>query len=367
MHTHTAGSPPWTGSAPGRAEWLGNHTDYNDGLVLGIGLEVGATVKASPRADNRLHLSAADLGETAEAPLDALRPAAEGSWANYAFGVAAGFIARGARASGLDLEIRSTVPMGAGLSSSAALECATARALQQAWGTSFGGLELAKIGQEAEHRFAGVRCGLLDQVTSLFAEKNHCVFMDCRSLAVQRIPVPAAAGFVVVQTGVKHALSDGAYNARRGECEEAARILGVAKLRDATPAMADLAEKEGRLSGAPLKRARHIIGENARVASAVEALLASDLAAMGRLMDASHESSQTLFENSCEELDFLASAARALPACFGARLTGGGFGGAILALVEKSRTAEFTTAIQAAAKAAWGFEPACLATSAGGS
>jgi len=356
----------WTGHAPGRAEWLGNHTDYNDGLVLGLGLEVGATVRAVPRADNRLHLFAVDLNETAEAPLDELRPVAEGSWANYAFGVAAGFLSRGAGATGLNLEIRSTVPMGAGLSSSAALECATARALQQAWGTAFDDLELAKIGQEAEHRFAGVRCGLLDQVTSLFAEKNHGVFMDCRSLEVRRIPVPAAAGFVIVQTGVKHALSDGAYNARREECEEAARILGVGKLREATQAMADLAEKEGRLSGAPLKRALHILGENARVASAVEALQASDLATMGRLMNESHESSRTLFENSCEELDFLATTARSLPGCFGARLSGGGFGGAVLAMVEKNRAAEFLSAIQAAAKAAWGEEPRCLVSAAGG-
>ncbi|MFZ9933606.1 MAG: galactokinase [Chthoniobacterales bacterium] len=243
----TSGAEPALARAPGRAEWLGNHTDYNDGLVLGIGLEVGATVVARTIAGRQLVLRAEDLGEEVACGLDALRPVESGSWANYAIGVAAGFLARGAEGTGVELSIRSTVPMGAGLSSSAALECATARALQQAWGADFDDMELARIGQEAEHKFAGVRCGLLDQVTSLFAARDHAVFFDCRSLEVERVPVPPEARFVIVQSGVKHALSDGAYNERRAECEEAARTLGVGKLREATPSMLDAAEREGRL------------------------------------------------------------------------------------------------------------------------
>jgi galactokinase len=352
--------------APGRAEWLGNHTDYNDGLVLGIGLEVGATVTARPTGDRRLVLRATDLRETRTFRLDALSPVEAGSWANYAIGVAAGFLARGAEAGGLELEIGSTVPMGAGLSSSAALECATARALQQAWGTDFDDMELAKIGQEAEHKFAGVRCGLLDQVTSLFAVRGHAVFFDCRSLEVQRVPVPREACFVIVQTGVKHALSDGAYNERRAECEEAARILGVGKLREATPAMLDAAAASGRLHGAPWRRARHVVGENARVAAAVEALRAGDLSAVGRLMSESHESSRTLFENSCDELDFLASEARNIPGCLGARLSGGGFGGAVLALVNRGTEEAFGQSIGTRASALWGRSPQTLVTGAGG-
>ena len=273
------------GHAPGRAEWLGNHTDYNDGLVIGIGLEVGATVTARSTGDRQLVLRALDLGESLALGLHALHPVETGSWANYAIGVAAGFIARGAEAHGLELEICSTVPMGAGLSSSAALECATARVLQQVWSTDFDDMELARIGQEAEHKFAGVRCGLLDQVTSLFAKRDHAVFFDCRSLVVERVPVPPEARFVIVQSGVKHALSDGAYNDRRTECEEAARILGVEKLRGATSQMLDEGEKSGRLQGAPLRRARHVVGENARVAAAAEALRAGDLAAVGCLMN----------------------------------------------------------------------------------
>lgn len=354
------------GFSPGRAEWLGNHTDYNNGLVLGIGLEVGATVSARRTDDRRLSLRALDLDEALTCELDALAPLENGAWANYALGVAAGFVSRGARACGLELEIHSDVPMGAGLSSSAALECASARALQQAWGTSFEDMELARIGQEAEHRFAGVRCGLLDQVTSLFAVRDHAVFFDCRSLEVQRVPVPPQARFVIVQTGVKHALSDGAYNERRAECEEAARILGVASLREAAPRTVEEAAARGRLQGAPLRRARHVVGENARVAAAVEALRGGDLTAVGRLMDESHESSRTLFENSCGELDFLASEARTIPGCLGARLTGGGFGGAVLALVRDGTEKEFAGSLGARASAAWGRTPQMLVTGAGG-
>lgn len=353
-------------SAPGRAEWLGNHTDYNLGLVLGLGLEVGTTVSGTRRPDRVLGLHAADLGERCEVPLDNLRPLAAGSWANYVAGVAAGFIERGAPACGLDLVVRSTVPMGAGLSSSAALECATARVLQQVWGTDFDDLTLARIGQEAEHRFAGVRCGLLDQVTSLFSRPGHAVFFDCRSLEIERIPVPEAARFVIVQSGVKHALSDGIYNTRRSECEQAAAALGLASLRDATEEMVGAAASAGRLVGAPLKRARHITGENARVASAVSALRDGDLPAVGALMDASHESSRVLFENSCEELDHLSAVARSIEGCLGARLTGGGFGGAILALVADQNVPAFTEEIQSRIEADWGRRPPFLVTRAAG-
>jgi galactokinase len=355
-----------TAFSPGRAEWLGNHTDYNDGLVLGIGLEVGASVTARFTGDRQLVLRAADFGEVRTCDLGALSPAEAGSWANYAIGVTAGFISRGAKALGVELEIRGTVPMGAGLSSSAALECATARALQAAWGTSFDELELAKIGQEAEHKFAGVRCGLLDQVTSLFAARDHAVFFDCRSLEVERVPVPPEARFVIVQSGVKHALSDGAYNDRRTECEEAARVLGVDKLRDATSQMLDQGEKSGRLQSVPLRRARHVVGENARVAAAVDALRVGDLAKVGQLMNESHESSRTLFENSCEELDFLAAEARTIPGCLGARLTGGGFGGAVLALVKHGTEDDLVEAISERTDRAWGRVPQTLVTGAGG-
>ena len=356
----------WESYAPGRAEWLGNHTDYNDGFVLGLGLGVGVTLCGAPRDDYRLGATAVDLGRRCEEVLDKLAPNDTELWANYVFGVAAGFLARGAKGRGLDLEIRSDVPMGAGLSSSAALECATARLLQKAWGTQFDELELARIGQEAEHRFAGVRCGLLDQVTSLFARKDHAVYLDCRSLEVRRVPVPQGARFVIAQSGVKHALSDGAYNARREECEAAAHVLGVGKLREVTMGDVEAAARAGRLSDAPLQRARHVVSENARVVAAVQALENNDLATVGRLMNESHESSRVQFENSCNEVDFLAATARRCTGCYGARLSGGGFGGAILAMVDASQSEAFVEAFTVEVRSAWGREPELLVTGAGG-
>jgi galactokinase len=227
-------------------------------------------------------------------------------------------------------------------------------------------MELARIGQEAEHKFAGVRCGLLDQVTSLFARKGQAVFLDCRSSHVDRVPVGDTVEFVIVQSGVKHALADGAYNDRRAECEQAATALGVGKLREATEQMVRAAEEAGRLSGAPLKRAKHVVGENSRVARAVEALRSGDLGIVGDLMNASHESSRVLFENSCAELDFLAAEAQRIPGCLGARLTGGGFGGAVLAMVGAGSAGVFVATIEELAGRAWGRKPACLAVTAGG-
>lgn len=356
----------WTGYAPGRAEWLGNHTDYNDGLVLGLGLEVGATVSAEELAEPVLRMSAVDLGETCEVALDALVPQALGAWSNYVIGVADGFRRRGAELTGLGLSIKSTVPVGAGLSSSAALECSTGRALQQAWGTDFSDMELARIGQEAEHQFAGVRCGLLDQVTSLFARPGQAVFLDCRSLEVERVPVPGEARFVIVQSGVKHALSDGAYNNRREECEAAADVLGVDKLREATLEMVEAAASCGDLQAAPLRRARHVVTENGRVEAAVSALRTGDLRTVGRLMNESHESSRTQFENSCNELDYLAALARQFDGCYGARLSGGGFGGAIIAMVRAGLEENFVREIRQRVGAEWGREPECLISGAGG-
>lgn len=354
------------GHAPGRAEWLGNHTDYNDGLVLGLGLEVGATVTAQRLAEPVLRMTAVDLGETCEVALDGLVPQAPGAWSNYVIGVADGFRRRGAGLTGLSLSIESTVPVGAGLSSSAALECSTGRVFQQAWGTNFSDMELARIGQEAEHHFAGVRCGLLDQVTSLFARPGQAVFLDCRSLEVERVPVPAEARFVIVQSGVKHELSDGAYNSRREECEAAAEVLGVGKLREATLDMVEAAASRGDLQNAPLRRARHVVAESARVEAAVTALRAGDLVTVGRLMNESHESSRTQFENSCEELDYLSALARKIDGCYGSRLSGGGFGGAIIAMVRAGQEENFVREIRRHVGATWGREPECLISGAGG-
>ncbi len=332
--------------APGRAELLGNHTDYNEGFVLAFAVDRGTTVRGGPRPDNRVVLNSENLARTCETALDRIAPQTAEPWANYVLGVVHGFQARGASGPGFDLSISSDLPLGAGLSSSAALECSAARFLQRLWNTAFDDITLAKIGQAAEHGFAGVKCGLLDQITSLFGRDERVVAIDCRSLEVDLIPAPKGCVFILAQSGAYHALVTGEYNERRASCEAAAAALGVPFLRDATDAALDAAR--ARLSSLHHRRARHITGENRRVAEARAALARGDNAALGRLMFESHESSRVNFENSCPELDFLVESARTAPGCLGARLSGGGFGGATLNLVEEPHAAAFQSHIAAA-------------------
>lgn len=328
--------------APGRAELLGNHTDYNGGLVLALALRLGVTARGEARADGRLAIRSRALGRAFEGDLATLAPSRDEPWANYVLGVVDEFRRRGASGPGFELELDSTVPVGAGLSSSAALECAAARFLQACWGTSFSDLDLALMAQAAEHRWAGVSCGLLDQLSSLFGEPGAAVFIDGRSLEVERIALPADVAFVAARSGVAHALVAGEYNARRAACEAAARALGVAALRDVDTA-ALLASAA--LSPLERRRALHVVGEIERVARARELLLAGDAAALGPLMFDSHISSRINFENSCAELDLLVEAAAEAPGCLGARLSGGGFGGSTINLVRADAVDAFRAAL----------------------
>ena len=350
--------------APGRAELLGNHTDYNEGFVLAIGVDRGITLTGSARADSRIVLNATSPVSRYEGALDEVAPSRSESWANYLLGVVHEFQRHGASGPGFELTITSDLPPGAGLSSSAALECSAARFLQGLWGTSFDDLTLARMGQAAEHQFVGVRCGLLDQMTSLFARQDHVLHLDFRTLAVEALPVVPGCRFVVVQSGVKHALVAGEYNERRESCEGAARALGVPFLRDVTPAR--LEADAGQLTPVQLKRARHVVGENDRVARAREAFAAGDAGVLGRLMLESHESSRLNFENSCPELDHLVAAAAAAPGCLGARLSGGGFGGATINLVRADSVPAFIEAVSSAFAAQHGRRPEWLETSASG-
>lgn len=319
--------------APGRAELLGNHTDYNEGYVLAIAVERGVTVRGQIRSDNRITLEAQDLGERWEGPVAGLAPGPQG-WVNYVTGVVAQFQKRGWPVKGFELSISSNLPMGAGLSSSAALEVATALFLQEALGFSLEKMDLARMAQAAEHEFVGVKCGLLDQIASLYGQKDTVTFIDCRSYEVQNIPVPASINFVIANSGAKHALVTGEYNERRESCEAAARALGAPFLRDVSTAL--LREKASLLTPLQEKRARHVVGENERVLTGVEALNHGAAVVFGDLMYASHESSRLNFENSCPELDALVERAKQA-AVWGARLSGGGFGGATINLVAADR------------------------------
>ncbi len=316
--------------APGRVEILGNHTDYNEGVVLSAALNLGMTAHGTVQDDQTIILRSEEAGE-ATATLPNLQPS--GEWSDYPLGVVKMFLEAGAKIPGFEASFSSTLPVGAGLSSSAALEVATGVLLMKLTEFSATPLDLAKLCRRAENEFVGVNCGLLDQATSLMGKAEHAVFLDCRSETICTFPFPANAALIIVNSGVKHALTGGEYNERRESCFEAARRLGVAALRDAT--FTDLSRVE--LSDLIHRRAAHIIGENERVFQAREALQAGDPAVLGKLMTASHASSRTNFENSTPELDLLVEIAIAIPGVWGARLTGGGFGGAIVALAESAR------------------------------
>ena len=334
-------SSPILGSATGRLEVLGNHTDYNQGLVLAMGVGFTLEVYGKKRADEKLLLRAKDLGQVWEGSLANLSPQPKTAWANYILGVLRGLKDRGVGLTGMELELSSNLPMGAGLSSSAALTVATQRCLQKLWGFTMPTLEMAKISQEAEHRYAGVKCGLLDPMAILHAQKDHLVLIDFRSMEVTAIPFSKEALFVVASCGEKHALVDGEYNERRQSCEEAARLLGLSSLREI--GLRDLEKRKATLPDRIYRRALHVVGETDRVERGVACLKRNDLAGFGKLLDESHESSRVNFENSIPALDKLCEASKKSPGHLGARLSGGGFGGSTLHLIEAVQEGEFLT------------------------
>lgn len=354
----------FSATAPGRAELLGNHTDYNEGLVLSLAVNRGTRVQGRPLEDNRIVLRSVDFPEVWEGSVKSIQPGPAGSWFNYVLGVVEQLRERQVFIGGFELEAASTLPIGAGLSSSAALEAATALFLRKLYPYEMGELEMARICQAAEHVYTGVKCGLLDQISVLMSRAGHATFIDCRSFEVRHLSLPAGVRFVIVNSGVKHALVAGEYNERRASCEEAARLLQRRALRDVNTA--ELDEAKGRLPEVVWKRARHVTGENERVAQAVGYLSAGKVEAFGRLMLESHESSMRYFENSCAELDFLVETARGLEGCLGARLSGGGFGGATINLVVAGAVEEFAARMAEEGRRKLGHEPLVLATEACG-
>ncbi len=328
-------APQWITRAPGRIEFIGNHTDYNGGTVLGAAIDRGVWVGLALRDDGQRRFATDQRGDLITRPVDRLeKQAGAASWANYPLGVLASLPEFSLRVpAGFDYLAMSDLPVGAGLSSSAAIELASGLAFLAATAQSPSREIVVKVGKHAENNFVGVPCGILDQGVSGFGRKNHLVFIDCRGPRFDTVPLPVGAHFWIFNTHTKHALVDGLYAARHRECMEAAKALGVGLLVETTPAAVLAAEK--RLSAVAFKRARHIVEEIARVDATVLALRTGDLGAVGKLLTASHRSSQTLFENSTPELDFLVDTLMGVPGVFGARLTGGGFGGAVMALTSE--------------------------------
>jgi galactokinase len=329
--------------APGRAELLGNHTDYNEGYVLALAVDRGTTLTGRRRDDRMIHLRSRELGQSETVSLDHLAAEKVAGWSRYTLGVVDQFRRNEIPLEGFEAEITSNLPLGAGLSSSAALENATVLFLLQAFGGKLDPIQVAKFSQMAEHDFVGVRCGLLDQISSLMSRADHATFIDCRTYQVDHTPLSGHVDVIIANSGVKHALVEGEYNTRRADCEAAAQALGVKALRDVT--RAQLEQQKDRLADRIYRRALHIVGENERVLAGMEALREGNLGVFGKLMFESHESSRVNFENSCPELDDLVAAARATPGVYGARLSGGGFGGATINLVERGREEEVVRAL----------------------
>ena len=341
MPQPTPATDPFTVLAPGRVNLIGEHTDYNDGFVLPMAIDREVTIRVRPRRD-RIALLSTDR-EPGTTTLDLAQPISPlacgpGNWSAYSAGVLAGFQQLGWEIPGFEADVSATLPAGGGLSSSAALEVATATLVETLCGRSLEPLEKALLCQAAEHTFAGVPCGIMDQTAVCCARAGHALLIDCRSLERRHVLLPAELSVLVINSGVKHSLADGAYARRREECAAAAAGLGLASLRD-LPA----ADATARLASLPLPeraRAHHVVSENDRVLRFTEALAKRDWPTAGRLMVESHWSLSRDYEVSCPELDQIVERALILPGVYGCRMTGGGFGGCAVALVDAARATE---------------------------
>jgi galactokinase len=355
-------APTVVGYAPGRLEFIGNHVDYNGGLVIGATIDRGVQAAAGRRSDRRIRVFSPAYGTAVETDLDGLEPlSGSAAWANYPLGVAWSLQKNGGPFPvGFDLAISGDLPAGAGLSSSAALELAAGVALRELFGLKIEPVNLARWCRQAENEFVGMPCGILDQGVSMFGQAGRLVLIDCQAETFSTVPVPESARFWVFNTGAKHALLDSLYAARRRECEAA---LGVLKRHHphatllAEISSAEVERYHTELTPDQFKRALHVTREIERVRGTVAALEKGDLAAVGRLLRASHQSSRELFENSCPELDFLVDHLVKLPGVYGARLTGGGFGGAVMALTTPEFTAAVAQPVTTAYTKQFGHEP----------
>lgn len=337
-------APDLVARAPGRVNLIGEHTDYNDGFVLPCAIGPATMVAASKRDDREIRIIAADFGNTADAfNLDDIAHSEQG-WANYIRGMMDALQKAGFALTGANLAIAGNVPKGAGLSSSASLEVAVGEAMLALAETSIDRTRLAQIAQAAECDFVGTKCGIMDQLISAQGKAGHALLIDCRSLALTDAPIAHDVAVMIVHSGVTRGLVDGHYNERRRQCEAAAAAMGVAALRDADLAMLDAVG----LDAATRARARHVITENQRTLDAAAALAASDLKALGALMAESHASMRDDFEITVPKIDELAALLQsAIGSEGGARMTGGGFGGACVAILPAAQVAGVQAAVEA--------------------
>jgi len=333
--------------APGRVNLIGEHTDYNDGFVLPCAIDRDTVVAAGPASDGLLQAIAADFAdETDSAPLGPVFAKAPSEWANYVRGVATAMIEEGVTLGGARLAIAGDVPLGSGLSSSASLEVAVGTALAELGGATIAPDRMAQIAQRAENVYVGCQCGIMDQLIATRGVAGHALLIDCRSLDCRAVELPSGVSVLIAHSGVRHAHADGEYNDRRAQCAQAAEHYGVAALRDLS-FDALQARKEG-LDDIAYRRARHVVTENARTLAAADALAKGDLRTMGLLMAESHASMRDDFEITVPAVDQLAAImAKALDGVGGARMTGGGFGGCVVAVAPDDRVDAVRAAVAA--------------------
>lgn len=336
---HFAAQPTHVAIGPGRVNLIGEHTDYNDGYVLPVALKRDVRLVMRPRPDSHVRLYSLEYDEWFEFDLDKLAYNEAILWSNYVQGIAWALQELGIPLVGIDGVIGGNVPRASGLSSSAALEIATAKGLMVAAGqeNALTGTQIAKAAQHAENQFVGVNCGIMDQFISVLGAENHALLIDCRSLDYKLVPFPENAALVIGNTKASRSLAGSAYNQRRQECETGVALLqkvlpNIRALRDVTSQQ--LAEHKALLPEIVYRRCRHVVGEDERVLQTVDALARNDLIEVGRLMNASHESLRYDYEVSSDALDIMVEAMRGARGCYGARLTGAGFGGCAVALVE---------------------------------
>ena len=348
LHMDRFHAEPDVFAAPGRVNLIGEHTDYAEGFVMPAAIDFATLAGISPRSDGKIVIYSKNYGAERVFEARALPAGASQHWSDYPIGVVAILAREGHRIPGFSLSLWGDVPLGSGLSSSAAVEVATALAVTSLIGVNYPGPVLARLCQRAENKFVGASCGIMDQFISANGEKDHALLLDCRDLSFRLAPIPNNVSLVIANTMVKHAVSGGEYSSRRAEVEEASAVIGrhrpgVRFLRDAT--LEDLKLYGAEMSPNAVKRARHVITENSRTVAAAEALIRHDLDELGRLMAEAHWSYSRDFEASCEEADAMVELAQDLPGLIGARLTGGGFGGCTVNLVEAEHAAEFSSAL----------------------
>ncbi|MCU0514690.1 MAG: galactokinase [Anaerolineae bacterium] len=352
---HFGAAPAFIVRAPGRVNLIGEHTDYNDGFVLPLAIDRAVWLALRPRDDDTVHIISLDFDAPVHFDLNTMTRAAE-SPAEYVKGVAWALRGAGCALRGFEAVMQGDVPIGAGLSSSAALELAIARSFASVSGLAWDAPHMARLAQKAENEWVGVNCGIMDQMIAATGRAGFAMLIDCRTLALTPAPLPAGVAVVVLDTGTRRGLVDSAYNERRRQCEAAARFFGVAALRDVT--LAQFQAQAHALDDLTRRRARHVISENERTLTAARVMQAGEVAALGALMNASHDSLRDDFEVSSPALNAIVDIARQQPGCYGARMTGAGFGGCAVALVAADAAATFATATASAYQTATGHTPA---------